>query len=52
MVEPAVYIKCRKKVTDMVVKTFSGLNRYIGSDGLLYFELLKALYGCVLATKI
>ncbi len=47
MVGLPVYIKCRKKVTDLMIKTFPGLKRYIGSDGLLYFKLLKALYGCV-----
>ncbi len=43
----AVYSKCRKKVMDLMVKRFPGLMRYIGSDSLLYFQLLKALYGCV-----
>jgi hypothetical protein len=52
MVGPSVYIKCRKKVTDLMMKTFPGLKRYIGNDGLLYFRLLKALYGCVQASKL
>jgi hypothetical protein len=52
MVGPPVYIKCRKKVTDLMIKTFPGLKRYIGSDGLLHFKLLKALYGCVQASKL
>jgi hypothetical protein len=33
MVGPPVYIKCRKRVTDLMVKRFPGLKRYIGSDG-------------------
>jgi hypothetical protein len=52
MVGPSVYIKCRKKATDLMMKTFPGLKRYIGNDGLLYFKLLKALYGCVQASKL
>jgi hypothetical protein len=52
MVGPSVYIKCRKKVTELMVKIFPGLKRYIRSNGLLYFELLKAVYGCVQASKL
>jgi hypothetical protein len=52
MVGPPVFIKCRKKVTDLMVRRFPGLKRYIGDDGLLYFKLLKALYGCVQASKL
>jgi hypothetical protein len=52
MVGPPVYIKCRKKVTDLMTKMFPGLKRYIGNNGLLYFKLLKALYGCVQASKL
>ncbi len=52
MVGPPVYIKCRKKVTDLMLKRFPRLKRYIGNDGLLYFKLLKALYGCVQASKL
>jgi hypothetical protein len=43
MVGLPVYIKCRKRVTDLMVKRFPGLKRYNGSDGLLYFKLFKAL---------
>ncbi len=52
MVGPSVYIKCRKRVTDLMVKRFPGLKRYIGSNSLLYFKLLKALNGCVQASKL
>jgi hypothetical protein len=52
MVGPPVYIRCRKKVTDLMLKRFPGLKRYIGNDGLLSFKLLKALYGCVQASKL
>jgi len=52
MVGPQVYIKCKKGVTDLMVKRFPGLKRYISSDCLLYFKLLKALYGCVQASKL
>ncbi len=50
MLRPPVYIKCSKKVTGLMVKMFPGLKRYIGSDGLLYFKLLKALYRCVIGS--
>jgi hypothetical protein len=39
-------------VTELMLKRFPGLKRYIGNDGLLYFKLLKALYGCVQASKL
>jgi hypothetical protein len=52
MVGPPVYIKCRKKVTDLMLNTFPGLKRYIGSNGLLYIKLFKALFGYVQASKL
>ncbi len=52
MVGPPVYITCRKKVTDLMVKRFPGLKRYISSNGLLYFQLIKALYGYVQASEL
>jgi hypothetical protein len=52
MAGPPGYIKYRKTVTDLMVKRFLGLKRYIGSNGLLYFKHLKALYGCVQASKL
>jgi hypothetical protein len=52
MVGPPVYIKCRKGVTDLMVKRFPGLKRFISSNGLLYFQLPKALYRCVQASKL
>ncbi len=39
-------------MTDLMVKRFPGLKRYISNDGLLYFKILKALYGCVQASKL
>ncbi len=35
-----------------MMKKFLGLKRYISSDDLLYFKLLKALYGCVQANRV
>jgi hypothetical protein len=46
MVGLPVYIKCRNRVTDLMLKRFPGLKRYIGSKGLLYFKILKALWMC------
>jgi hypothetical protein len=44
IVGPPVYIKCRKRVMDLMVKRFPGLKRNFGNDGLLYFQLLSPIW--------
>ncbi len=38
------YIRCRKRVTDLLVKKYLWLSRYIGRDGRLHFRLLIARF--------
>jgi hypothetical protein len=40
-----VYIKCTGRLKDMILCTFPELKEYTGMDGILYYKLLKALYG-------
>ena len=47
-----VYVQCRGKLKDMVLKVLPDLGQYVGSDGVLYCRLKKALYGCVQASKL
>jgi hypothetical protein len=52
MVSPPVFIKCRPKLTQLIVKLLPGLRKYMSKDGRLYCKLLKALNGCVQASKL
>ncbi len=47
-----VYVQCRGKLKDLMVKILPNLKKNIGSDGMLYCRLRKALYGCVQASKL
>jgi hypothetical protein len=53
---PPVYIKCNKCLMKLIVKVLLGLQKglqnYAQKDGVLYCRLLKALYGCVQASKL
>jgi len=47
-----VYVQCRGKLKDMVLKVLPELVEYVESDGVLYCRLKKALYGCMQASKL
>ncbi len=47
-----VYIKCTRKLKDLILDLYSEYSKYVGKDGALYCKLLKALYGCVQASKL
>jgi len=47
-----VYVKCTGKLRDRVLETYPELNRYVGTDRVLYGILCKALYGCVQASML
>jgi hypothetical protein len=47
-----VYIRCNKKLTQLITEVIPGIRRYVCQDGTLYCRLLKALYGCVQASKL
>jgi hypothetical protein len=49
---PPVYIRCHKKLTELIVEVLPGIRQYVCRDGTLYCRLLKALYGCVQASKL
>jgi len=52
MVGPPVFIKCRPKLMQLILKLLPGLRKYVSKDSQLYCKLLKALYGCVQASKL
>lgn len=47
-----MYVQCRGKLKDMILKVLPDLGKYVGSDGVLYCRLKKALYGCIQASKL
>jgi len=47
-----VYIKCMRQLRDLILDLYPKYKKYIGKDGVLYCKLLKALYGCVQASKL
>jgi hypothetical protein len=49
---PPVFIRCNKKLTRLIVKLLLGIKKYEQKDGTLFCRLLKALYGCVQASKL
>ena len=49
---PPLYIRFDKELTRLIFEQLPGLKKYVTSDGKMYCRLLKALYGCVQATKL
>jgi hypothetical protein len=47
-----VYIKYTGAVCKLIVEMYPGLQEYVGTDGMLYCRLKKALYVCVQASKL
>jgi hypothetical protein len=47
-----VYIKCAGRLKHVILRTYPKLKDYVSKDGVLYCKLLKALYGCVQASKL
>jgi hypothetical protein len=47
-----VYIKCTWQLRDLIVDLYPEYEKYVRKDGVLYCKLLKALYGCVQASKL
>jgi hypothetical protein len=45
-------IQCQGKLRDMILKVRPDLAKYIRRDRVLYSKLLKALYGCVQASRL
>jgi predicted small secreted protein len=47
-----VYIKCTRQLKDLILDLYLEYSKYVGKDGVLHCKLLKALYGCVQASKL
>jgi len=47
-----VYIKCTRQLRDLILDLYPEYKKSIGKDRVLYCKLLKALYGCVQASKL
>jgi hypothetical protein len=43
-----VYMQCRGNLKELILKVLPELKKCIGSNGVLYYWLRKALYGCML----
>jgi len=52
MTGPPLYIRCTKELTRLIVEVLPAIGKYVNADGILYCRLLKALYGCVQASKL
>lgn len=49
---PPIYIKIAPETTKLIVELLPAIKTYVTADGILYCQLLKALYGCVQASRL
>ena len=49
---PHVYMRCNRDLTKLIVEVYPHLQQFVSKNGFLYCRLLKALYGCVQASKL
>ena len=49
---PPVYMRCNKDLTKLIVEVYPKMQKFVSTAGCLYCPLLKALYGCVQASKL
>jgi hypothetical protein len=49
---PPVYMRCNPDLTRLIVEIYPELKQYVTKRGYLYCKLLKALYGCIQASKL
>jgi hypothetical protein len=47
-----VYIRCTGGLKTQILQMYPKYSKYVGTDGVLYCKLKKALYGCVQASKL
>ena len=52
MTGPPLYIRCNKDLTRLIVEALPAIAKYVTKEGILFCRLLKALYGCVQASKL
>jgi len=45
-------MRCNKDLTKLIVEVYLHLQKFVSKKGYLYCRLLKALYGCVQASKL
>jgi hypothetical protein len=48
----SVYIKYTRQLKDLILDLYPEYSKYMGKDGVLYCKLLKALCGCIQASKL
>jgi hypothetical protein len=48
---PPVYKQCHKKLTELIIEILPKVQGYVCKDVTVYCHLMKALYGCVHASK-
>ena len=49
---PPIYAKIAPETTRLIVEILPAVKKYVTAEGILYCQLLKALYGCVQASKL
>ena len=49
---PPAFIQCDENLTRLIVDVLPGIKKFVTRWGILYCQLLKALYGCVQASKL
>jgi len=49
---PPVYVRCDKNLTKLIIQVLPAIKKYVTATGTLYCRLLKALYGCIQASRL
>ena len=49
---PPVFMQCSKELTQLIVEVYLRLQKFVNDEGYLFCKLLKALYGCMQASKL
>ncbi len=52
MTGPPIYMKISKNVVKYVVEVFHEYAKYVMQEGILYTKMMKAMYGCVQASRL
>ena len=49
---PPLYIQCNRNLSRLIVDVLPGIKKYVTKCRTLYCQLLKAVYGCIQASKL
>ncbi len=52
MTGPPIYMKIGKNIVKYVVEIFPEYAKYVTKEGILYTRMMKAMYGCVQASRL